>query len=58
MKPEITVNLVRNSDSSSYEIVSDYDLTCLRGTYKIVPEKARFDESRNMHGRFYIKMEK
>lgn len=57
-KREITVNLVRPADSEVYEVVSDFDLTIMRGHYKIVPEKARFDEKSNMHGRFYIKVEK
>lgn len=57
-KREVTVNLVRSADSEVYEVVSDFDLTLMRGQYKVVPEKARFDESRNMHGRFYIKTNK
>ncbi len=58
MKREITVNLVRTVDSDSYEIVSDYDLTIMRGRCNVTVEKARFDEKRNMHGRFYIRTEK
>lgn len=54
-KPEVTVNLVRPYDSETYEIVSDYDMNVLRTKYRVVPEKARFDEKTNMHGRFYIK---
>jgi len=57
-KREITVNLVRNNDSDTYEVVSDFDLTIMRGQYKVIPEKGRFDEKRNMHGRFYIRTEK
>lgn len=55
---ETTVNLVRDADSETYEIVSDFDLTMMRGRYNLLPEKARFDEKRNQHGRFYIRMEK
>ena len=55
---ETTVNLVRENDSDTYEVVSDFDLTLMRGRYKIVPEKARFDEKRNQHGRFYIRLPK
>lgn len=57
-KREVTVNLVRPADSETYEVVSDFDLTIMRGQYKVVVEKARFDESRNLHGRFYIRTEK
>lgn len=53
MKREITVNLVRNADSESYEVVSDYDLMVMRD--RVTPEKALFDEKRKMHGRFYIR---
>ncbi len=57
-KREITVNLVRSDESQTYEVVSDFDLTLMRNKYKVVPERARFDEKRNMHGRFYIRMPK
>lgn len=57
-KREITVNLVRSAESETYEVVSDFDLTLMRGRYKVIPEKGRFDEKRNMHGRFYIRTEK
>lgn len=57
-KREITVNLVRPADSEVYEVVSDFDLTLMRGQYNVIVEKARFDEKSNMHGRFYIRTEK
>ncbi len=57
-KPEVTVNLVRSSDSDTYEVVSDFDLTLMRGRYRVLHEKARFDEASNMHGRFYIRTAK
>lgn len=58
MRREITVNLVRAEDSDTYEVVDDFTLTLMRGKFKVVPERARFDEKRNMHGRFYIRMPK
>lgn len=57
-KREVTVNLVRPADSEVYEVVSDFELTVMRSHYRVVPEKARFDEKSNMHGRFYIRTEK
>ena len=57
-KREITANLVRSIDSDTYAVVSDFDLTLMRGRYKVVPERALFDEKRNMHGRFYVRMPK
>lgn len=57
-KREVSVNLVRDADSETYQIVSDYDLTVMRGRHTLLPEKGRVDEKRNMYGHFYIKMPK
>ncbi len=55
---EVTVNLVRYDSDTTYEVVSDFDLTVMRGHYRVIPEKVRFDEKSNMHGRFYIRSNK
>ncbi len=57
-KPEVSVNLVRSIDSETYEIVSDFDLTVMRGRHMLLTEKSRYDEKRNTYGHFYIRMPK
>jgi hypothetical protein len=56
MRPQKTVNLVRNQGDETYEVVSDYDLNIMRGNFKVVPEKVR--REKNFYGYFYIRMPK
>lgn len=53
-KPEVTVNLVRASDSDTYEIVNN--MTPLYAKYDIVHEKSRVDG--NIYGYFFVKVDK
>jgi len=55
-KQEIVFNLVRSSDSDTYEVVSNVDMHSLYSRYNIVREKAITDGVR--HGYFYIKIPK
>ncbi len=54
VKPEITVNLVRNFDSDTYEIVQD--MTPIYAHYEVTHEKSRVDGK--MYGYFFVKSPK
>lgn len=56
MRPQNTVNLVRDRDGETYEVVSDYDLNLMRGSFQVVPEKVR--REKNFYGYFYIRIPK
>lgn len=54
--PQKTVNLVRDADSDTYEVMTNGELLLARANSNIVPEKQRVQGS--LYGYFYIRMPK
>jgi hypothetical protein len=54
--PQRTVNLVRDIDSDTYEVMTNGELLLERAKATIVPEKQRVQGS--LYGYFYIRMPK
>lgn len=54
--PQRTVNLVRDIDSDTYEVMTNGELLLERAKATIVPEKQRVQG--NLYGYFYIRMPK
>lgn len=56
MRNQRTVNLVRDADSDTYEVLSNSELLLERGRATLVPEKQR--QEKGLYGYFYIRIPK